>query len=99
MKNYFTIFATAVSICLMLSSCGEPQTQVQLAANQKILLMGNSADPSTLDPTLSTGLPEFKILSGLFEGLVRADEKTLEVLPAIAKSWKISPDKKIYTYY
>jgi len=99
MKNYFTIFATAVSICLMLSSCGEPQTQVQLAANQKILLMGNSADPSTLDPTLSTGLPEFKILSGLFEGLVRADEKTLEVLPAIAKSWKISPDKKIYTFY
>ena len=62
------------------------------------MLVGNGADPATLDPSLATGFGEFKILSGLFEGLVCADTKTLEPKPAAAKSWEISDGGKTYTF-
>ncbi len=82
-----------------LSACSPKQTPVEIATEKGILLMGNSADPKSLDPALSTGLSESKILRALFEGLVRADDITLEVKPAVATSWKISDDLKTYTFY
>ena len=94
----FVLTVAAAVFCMLLASCGNAEPQVLKAAKQKILLVGNSADPSTLDPTLSTGLGEFKILSGLFEGLVRADEDTLRVEPAAAESWEVSEGGKVYTF-
>jgi len=91
-----------IFICVLfvlVSACSQSSTPVELATKQGILLMGNSADPESLDPALSTGLSESKILRALFEGLVRANDKTLEVEPAIAKSWKISEDSKTYTFF
>ena len=69
-------------------SCAQ-KTPAEKAA-EEILLAGNAADPASLDPSLSTGFNEYKILSAIFEGLVCADTRTLEILPAAAKSWKIS---------
>ncbi len=82
--------------CLF-SSCSEG-INADVAAKDNILLMGNSADPSTIDPSLATGLAEAKIIYALFEGLVSADEKSLEIIPAQAESWEISPDGKVYTF-
>ena len=38
------------------------------------------------------------VIQQLFDGLVQFD-KNLNVIPAIAKSWKISPDGLTYTFY
>ena len=65
--------SAAVFLCAACVSCGGRETPARKAAERGILLMGNAADPASLDPALSTGLSEFKILSGLFEGLVGAD--------------------------
>ena len=81
------------------ASCSERETPAEKAVEEKILLVGNAADPATLDPTLATGVTESKILNGLFEGLVTADTSTLEVKPAVAKSWEISEDGLTYTFY
>lgn len=79
-------------LCLAFFACSQRETPADSAAKQNILLVGNSADPSSLDPSLTTGLPEYKILCALFEGLVGADTKTLEIVPAAAESW-IAKDK------
>ncbi len=55
-------------------------------------------NPKTLDPALSTDAYAVTITQQLFDGLVQFD-KDLNVVPALAKSWKISPDGLTYTFY
>lgn len=93
------ILVFCVALCAALSACSKTSTQAEDAARRGVLLMGNSADPESLDPALATGFSEMRILNALFEGLVRADTKTLEPKPAVAKSWKISDDGLHYTFF
>lgn len=55
-------------------------------------------NPKTLDPALSIDTYADTVTRQVFDGLVQFD-KDLNVIPAIAKSWKISPDGLIYTFY
>ena len=55
-------------------------------------------NPRTLDPTLATDIYSVAIIQQLFDGLVQFD-KDLNVIPAIARSWKISPEGLSYTFY
>jgi len=87
-----------ILLSLVLLSCSEKIPDTLKYAQKGILLIGNSADPATLDCSLTTGLSEYKILTALFEGLVSADEKTLEIIPAIAESWEVSEDSLVYTF-
>lgn len=93
----FRLLSAAAATCA-LCACWQSRPAAEIAAEKGILLVGNGADPATLDPSLATGFGEFKILSGLFEGLVCADTKTLEPKPATAKSWEISDGGKKYTF-
>ena len=92
------IFPSAVFafLCLALAACGSRETPADAGAKSGTLLMGNSADPATLDPSLATGLSECKILCALFEGLASADAETLEPIPAAAESWTF--DGSAYTF-
>lgn len=51
-----------------------------------------------LDPQTSSYANEAQILSGLYEGLFSYHPRTLEPVPAIAESYKISRDKKRWTF-
>lgn len=51
-----------------------------------------------LDPQTSTYSNEAQILTGLFEGLFSYNPKTLEPVPALAESYKVSRDKKRWTF-
>jgi oligopeptide transport system substrate-binding protein len=55
-------------------------------------------NPKTLDPVLSTDMYAVTVTQQLFDGLVQFD-KDLNIIPAIAKSWKISHDGLTYTFY
>lgn len=55
-------------------------------------------NPKTLDPALSTDMYAVTVTQQLFDGVVQFD-KDLNVIPAIAKSWKISSDGLTYTFY
>ncbi len=88
--------ATVAVACLF--GCSKRRTHAEEAARAGILLVGNSADPESLDPSLATGFGESRILNALFEGLVGADTQTLEVKPAVAKSWAVSPDGLAYVF-
>ena len=59
----------------------------------------NNAEPESLDPAIISGIPEFRIDIGLFEGLTRLDPKTARPIPGLAQSWDISPDGCTYTFH
>ena len=54
--------------------------------------------PGTFDPALARDIYSITIIQQLFDGLIQFDQN-LNVIPAIAKSWKISPDGLTYTFY
>lgn len=87
-----------VLLVLLLSGCGRRESPVEAGLRSGTLLVGNGAEPEDLDPHVTTGIPEFKIEVALFEPLVTADPETLELIPAAARSWEVSPDGLVYTF-
>ncbi|WP_027133719.1 ABC transporter substrate-binding protein [Geminicoccus roseus] len=64
----------------------------------EVLVVGQIAEPASLDPAVSTATNDFRILINLYEGLVRYKPGTLEVEPALAESWTISEDGLTYEF-
>lgn len=56
------------------------------------------AEPSRLDPAMTTTLPENNVELQIFEGLTRLDKENIPQ-PALAKRWEISADGKTYTFH
>jgi len=63
-----------------------------------ILVVGQPGEPRSLDPHTATSSNDFRIAANIYEGLVRFREGTLELEPALAESWEISEDGRIYTF-
>jgi len=63
-----------------------------------VLIVGQIAEPKSLDPAAVTAVNDFRILVNLYEGLVRYAPGTLEVAPGLAESWEISDDGTEYTF-
>ena len=64
---------------------------------ERQLRFGNESEPKTLDPNLSTLVPEARVISALFQGLVDMDPAG-NFIPGQAESWVISEDGLIYTF-
>lgn len=63
-----------------------------------VLVVGQIAEPKSLDPAAVTAVNDFRILMNIYDGLVRYKDGALEVEPALAESWRISDDGKTYTF-
>lgn len=90
------------SVVLLTASC-KPQpepTEVSGASPAaKVLLYGNGAEVQDIDPQTVTGIPEHKVVTALFEGLVNEDAHDLHPVPGVAESWTISADGLTYTFH
>jgi oligopeptide transport system substrate-binding protein len=80
-------------------ACGGGDRPVDVAAKDGILLIGNGAEPMSLDPHLVTGVPENKIISSLVEGLIAyhptdADEPE----PGVAEAWEHDGDYTVWRF-
>jgi oligopeptide transport system substrate-binding protein len=67
-------------------------------AAETVLHRGNGAEPETLDPAKSTGVPEANIQVELFEGLLTYSASGA-VVPGVAEKWEISDDGLTYTFH
>lgn len=68
-----------------------------LAADQAITIPINPV--KNFDPGVSYGEDELYVLFNLYDGLVRVDQRTGEVVPAVAESWEINEDASEYTFH
>jgi len=95
-----------VSIHLLLScvlalsiGCGKKEmTNVEYGNENQILFIANGEEPQGIDPHITTGSPDFNVITSMFEGLTTLHEKTLEPIPATAENWQISDDRLTYTF-
>lgn len=63
-----------------------------------ILVVGQIAEPASLDPHVSTAANDFRIAVNIYDGLVRNKPGTLEIEPALATDWTISEDGLEYIF-
>lgn len=84
-----TLAATTFALTASLSFAQTPPN---------VLVVGQIAEPQSLDPHAVTAVNDFRILVNLYDGLVRYADGTLEVEPALAESWDISEDGLEYVF-
>jgi len=56
------------------------------------------ADPRTFNPILAQETSSTGAIGGLFDGLVEDNGETTETEPALAESWRTSPDGRTWTF-
>ena len=92
------VVATALSLPLFQMAYSPAE------AADKTIVMGIEGDPLALDPHTHALWLTARVVSNMFEGLVRQDLSEANVpitkiVPALAESWDISDDKKVYTFH
>ena len=81
--------------CSILSyAAAKSEIQEQYGGDYRVPL---ASEPITLDPAVFTDIYAMNVAANLFDGLVEFD-KNLNVVPAIAKLWKVSRDHRTYTF-
>ncbi|MGB0844357.1 MAG: ABC transporter substrate-binding protein [Alphaproteobacteria bacterium] len=89
-KLIFAVCATLMSFSPMFFSAAQ--------AERDALTVGMILEPPHLDPTAGAAAAIDEVVyANLFEGLTRIDENGT-VRPALATSWTISADGKVYTF-
>ena len=86
-------------LLMVLTSCGTSENNVSSGNRTGTLHWGNGTEPQSLDPQIATGVPEHHIITSVMEGLVGKDRKTLMPIPAVAESWEVSDNLKVYTFH
>jgi len=82
----------AVALCLTFAASSA-------MAAKSSLIMGMVLEPPHLDPTAGAAAAIDEVVyANIFEGLTRIDRWGV-VRPALAKLWRVSEDKKTYTFY
>lgn len=77
--------------------CGVALMQ-PLKAEAQVLQAAVDGSPAGLDPHIITAFNSFAIVNGtIYEGLTAVD-KDLRIVPALARSWTVSPDGRTYRF-
>ncbi len=82
----------ACAACL----CGGPAAAD--AARHKTLVFGRSADATFLDPAKFLDNESAMVIENIFDGLVRYADGSTRIEPALAESWSVSEDGRVYTF-
>lgn len=87
--------ASAVS----LGSCADRESghPDDRASEARILRRGLGGQPGSLDPHRAEDAFSYDVLRDLYEGLL-ASNPDGEVVPAVAESWEVGADGKVYTF-
>ena len=99
--KYYHIITTLV-LALIVSSCGETTTEDLDAVGGKKyggeFKFMSEEKITTLLPTSSGTQYSSRLISQIFEPLLQLDPQTMAVIPAVAESFKVSNNAKVYTF-
>jgi len=65
---------------------------------QDTFIFGAQGEPVCLDPAIITDGISGRITNQIFEGLVKFDKDTTNVVPSLAEKWTVSEDGKVWTF-
>ncbi|MEQ8939480.1 MAG: ABC transporter substrate-binding protein, partial [Roseitalea porphyridii] len=90
MKHFLAAALTAAALAISAPAVAQTPPNV--------LVVGQIAEPKSLDPHAVTAVNDFRILVNLYDGLTRYRDGTLEPEPSLAESWEVSDDGTVYTF-
>lgn len=99
-KIYVLLPVLAVALLAPLSAHGDDATDdgsISLATQREFVLVAANHSYD-LNPHSANYTTEAQLLSALYEGLCSYDPKTLDPVPALAESYKLSRNKKRWTF-
>jgi len=89
-----------LGVFLFLQVACKNEDRVDRATREKILLIGNGAEPKALDPQLVSSVGDSNIAGALFEGLVAFHPSVdAKHAPGVAKSWESNADFTEWTFH
>jgi len=95
-RNLLYLTLAILMIGVMIVKEGRAQ---QLAKEQVLTIAFDAGDLQTLDPHRSASTVDRATVDMIFSGLVRYPPgDQVKVEPDLAASWKVSPDKKVWTF-
>ena len=86
----------AVAVLLLTAVVGGGAPDARAAA--KTLVVGLVAEPTSMDPGQLTDINSMRVLSSVYDTLVRFKEGSFTQEPGLATAWKMSPDGLTYTF-
>jgi peptide/nickel transport system substrate-binding protein len=90
--------ALALALLIATGSLGGAfAQQPRMPVKGGTLIVGIGADAPSVNPVLSTGIPDRLIGCSIYEGLIKFTAD-LEARPLLARSWNISADGKTYEF-
>jgi oligopeptide transport system substrate-binding protein len=105
-KLSFVVFVLLIGLALIIGGCGGDGGTTddgttdggEEAGGEEMVFRYNvGTEPETMDPHLSTGIPEATIMLQIYEGLTRLNEDGLPE-PAMAETINVSDDGLVYTF-
>ena len=92
------IVGSAALLAVAACSAGSGTSSGSSPGADQSLAIGLVAEPASLDFTTTDGaaIPQ-ALLGNVYNGLVKQDE-TGKIVPDLATSWTVSPDRKTYTF-
>ena len=90
-------FLFSLFFLLAISGCG-PAAPGRVGDPGPNLIILQAALPERLDPAISSHFATALPLTGIYEGLVRFNQRTLAVEPCLAESWRVSDDGKRWIF-
>nr|WP_232491130.1 ABC transporter substrate-binding protein [Mycobacterium dioxanotrophicus] len=93
-----TLSAVAAVLALVLSACSAG-SRVDLGGEASgYLIAAIAGEPDQLDPQRTSAYFSFEVLENVFDTLVEPDAN-LQMGPALATSWDVSPDQLSWTFH
>lgn len=92
-SNTMSAFALLVA-AVTFTACGE-----RLGTPVDTIVVGQVAEPRSLDPHVATTTNDFRILAHVYEGLVRFKPGTLDLGPSLARDWHVDDTGTRYTFH
>jgi peptide/nickel transport system substrate-binding protein len=87
-----------IAVAIALTSCSTG-SRVDLGDESAgNLVAAIAGEPDQLDPQKTTAYFSFEVLENVFDTLV-APDANLEMRPALAESWDVSPDQRAWTFH
>ncbi|KGK85085.1 ABC transporter substrate-binding protein [Desulfosporosinus sp. HMP52] len=101
-KKIMALALSATLILVSLTGCGGSKASSEGSTAPKAsdtLIYAQGAEPRGLDPALVDDGESAKVMSNIYEGLLKYNQDSTKVEPSLAKSWEISPDGLTYTFH
>jgi len=93
------LLGVVVAVVLIVAAVTVALMVTPVAEKEKVLIVGTTYDPKTLDPALAYDIASSMVIQNIFDTLVTYKPGTTELIGKLAEHWESNEDASIWTFY